>query len=186
MLSRFNILLSPSLKGFSVMNVDRIRLNLWRSRGRQNRRQRTVIRANRLEMELSRGRGAPGTMQRKRIARSRMLWERKIPGDNLRRAYKVKRRRCKRRHVQRLADMASGVGAFGVFVEEAAASSKVQQRSASQYRQRSTHHRPSKHESQRIHKATIYLNIPLASGRGPFHQMQHSGPVFLDPATIPS
>jgi hypothetical protein len=90
-------------------------------------------------------------MQREGIAWSRMLRERKIPGDKLRRADEIERGRCQRRHVQRLANMASGIGAFAVFVKETAARGKVQQRSASQQRQCAAHSCPFKQESKAIH-----------------------------------
>ena len=41
-----------------------------------------------------------------------------MPGDELRRADEVERRRRQRRHVQRLADVASRVRTLGVFVQE--------------------------------------------------------------------
>jgi hypothetical protein len=97
--SLFNILLSPSPKGFSVMNVDRICLNLWRLRGRLNNRQSSVGKTNGLKLELRGRRGAPRTMQRKRIAWSRMLRERQIPGDKLRRTDEIERRSRQRRHM---------------------------------------------------------------------------------------
>ena len=111
--------------------VDRNRLDMWRLRGRLNRRQRTGICTIGLETELRGGRGAPGAMQRKRIARRQMLRDRKRPGDNLRRADEVQWGRRQRRHVQRLANMAGGVRTLRVFVKETAARRKIQQRGAS-------------------------------------------------------
>jgi hypothetical protein len=51
--------------------------------------------------------------------------------------------------------MASGIWAFGVFVKETAARGKVQQRSASQQRQRAAHSRPFKQESKAIHRPDL-------------------------------
>ena len=75
-------------------------------------------------------------MQGKRITRRRVQRERGIPGNNLRRADKIERRRRQRRHVQRLANMAGGVGTLRVLVKEAAACGEIQKRGAGQYRQR--------------------------------------------------
>jgi hypothetical protein len=137
------------------VSVDRNRLEMWRLRGRLNKRQRTVGKTNELKMELRGRRGAPRAMQRKRIARSCVLRERKIPGDKLRRADEVEGRSRQRRHVQRLTNMAGGIGAFRVFVKETAARGKVQQRSASQQRQRAAHSRPFKQESKAIHRPDL-------------------------------
>jgi hypothetical protein len=84
-----------------------------------------------------------------------MLRERKIPGDKLRRTDEIERRSRQRWHVQRLANVASGIWAFGVFVKETAARGKVQQRSASQQRQRAAHSRPFKQESKAIHRPDL-------------------------------
>ncbi len=87
-----------------------------------------------------------------------MLRERKIPTDNLRRADKLEPGRCQRWHVQSLANMAGGVGALGVFVQETAARGEIQQRGASQQRQSPAHHRSPSHDSHQIHNTEHYLS----------------------------
>jgi len=74
-------------------------------------------------------------MQRERIAWRNVLRKRKIAGDELRCTNKIKARRGQGRHVQRLANVASGVGTIRVMVQERAARRKVQQRGKSQQRQ---------------------------------------------------
>jgi hypothetical protein len=75
--------------------------------------------------KLSGGRCAPGAMQRKGIAWRRVLWQRRIPGDDLRSPDQIKPRGRQRRHVQRLADMAGGIGPIRMLVEEGAARRKI-------------------------------------------------------------
>ena len=48
----------------------------------------------------------------------------------------VQRSRGQRRHVQRLANMTSSIRPAGVMMQQGAASRKIQQRHATQYRQR--------------------------------------------------
>ena len=115
-----------------------------------------------------------------------MLWERKIPGDNFRRADKIKRGRRQRRHVQRLANVAGSIGAFGVFVKETSARDKIQQRGTSQQCQRPAHNRPSNHESQAIHRPEFTLALRLYQVEPRCFKNNTAGPVFLDPATIPA
>ena len=74
-------------------------------------------------------------MQRKWIAWRNVLRERKIARDELRCANKIQTRRGQGRHVQRLANVTSGVGTIRVMVQERAARGKVQQRGKSQQRQ---------------------------------------------------
>ena len=148
---------------------------MWRLRIRLYKRQRTIGKINELKMELRGGRGAPGTMQRKRIARSHMLRERKIRRNNLRCADEVERGCRKRRHVQRLANVARRVRTLGVFVQEAAARREIQKRSASQHRQPPAHSCPSRHNFHQIHHTAIYLSTMAAAGRGRMLQSQHSG-----------
>ena len=90
-------------------------------------------------VELSGGRSAPGPVQRKGIARRRVLWQRSIPGDDLRRADEIKPGSSQRRHMQCLADVAGIVRSLGVGVGERSANREVQQRGASQHRQRTAH-----------------------------------------------
>ena len=82
-------------------------------------------------------------MQGKRITRCRVRRERGIPGNLPRCADEIERRRRQRRHVQRLANMAGGVGTLGVLMKEAAARGEIQQRGAGQYRQRALRRRSS-------------------------------------------
>ena len=70
-------------------------------------------------------------MKGKGIARRCVLRERRIPGNDLRRADEIEPCSCQRGHVQRLADMAGIVGALGVSVGERRANREVQQRAAS-------------------------------------------------------
>ena len=139
---------------------------MWRLRASLDRLQRTVRRTNKLKIELRGGRSAPGAVQRKRIARSRVLRERKIRRDNLRSADQVERGSRQSRHVQRLANVAGRVRTLGVFVQEAAARREIQKRSASQQRHSSTHGYPSRHDSHQVHHTAIYLSTMLSAGRG--------------------
>ena len=158
---------------------------MWRLRGRLNKRLRTV--GNQwTEDGLSGRRGAPRAMQRKRIAWSRMLRKRKIPRDNFRRADEVERCRRQRRHVQRLANMAGGIGSFRVFVKETAARGKVQQRSASQQGECPPHNRPSKNGSKPIHRPEFTLAPTLHLVEARSLKGNTVTRVFLDPATISS
>jgi hypothetical protein len=77
-------------------------------------------------------------VERKRIRWSCVLRERSVPGDLLRSGEQVEGCRGQRRHVQRLASVASGVlpvSSAGVAVERRARD-EVQQRQAAQYSQR--------------------------------------------------
>jgi len=77
------------------------------------------------------GRCAPGAMQREGIAWRRVLRQRCIPGDDLRRADEIEPGSRQRRHVQRLADMAGIVGALGVPMGQRRAKREVQQSATS-------------------------------------------------------
>ncbi len=74
-------------------------------------------------------------MERKGIRWSRVLRERGVPSDLLRLRNQVEGCGRQRRHVQRLANVASRVGVAGVMVERRARD-EVQQRQATQYSQR--------------------------------------------------
>ncbi|MGB8472529.1 MAG: hypothetical protein WCE61_00435 [Candidatus Acidiferrum sp.] len=65
-------------------------------------------------------------MRRERIARRGVLRERRKSGDQLGRGDEVKRRSGQRRHMRRLADVARGIGATRMLVEETAASREIQ------------------------------------------------------------
>ena len=86
-------------------------------------------------------------MQGKRIARRRMLRERRIAGDELGRADKIQVRRGQCRHMQRLANVASGIGTIRVMVQERAARSEIQYRRKGQQRQSAVHGGPSENGS---------------------------------------
>src|ERR1700736_4350055 len=97
-------------------------------------------------------------MQRKGIARRCMLRQRRKPGDDLRPADKIQPGRRQGGHVQRLADMAGGVGPIRMLVEERAARGKIKQRDASQQCQRAAHSSSFENSSLRIHLSTLYLS----------------------------
>jgi hypothetical protein len=65
------------------------------------------------------------------------VWrERRIPSYKFRRADKIQPLRSQRRHVQRLADVARIIRAAGMFVKETSPRGEVQNRRASEQRQR--------------------------------------------------
>jgi len=112
-----------------VVDLDRDRRKEGGDAGLQKGR-RTEIHFESKE-KLSGGRCAPGAMQREGIAWPRVLRQPGIPGDDLSRAGEIKPGGCQRRHVQRLADMASIVGALGVPMRQRRAKREVQQRATS-------------------------------------------------------
>ena len=114
-----------------------------------------------------------------------MLWERRIPGDDLRRADEIQPRGRQQRHVQRLADMAGGIRPIRMLVEQSAARGKKEQRGASQQRQRAAHEHSSEDGPLRLHQATLQLSTldgrtsRLVANKAP---KEVNG--LLDPATI--
>jgi hypothetical protein len=66
----------------------------------------------------------------------------------------IKWRSRQRRHVERLAYMAGGIGPIGMPVENGAAYGKIQQRGTTEQRQPSARHRSSEHQFMHIHLAT--------------------------------
>src|SRR5882762_3357217 len=90
-------------------------------------------------------------MQRKGIAWRCVLRQRRIPGDDLRRAGEVQPGSRQRGHMQRLADMAGGIGPIRMMVEERPACGKIKQRDASQQRERAAHSSTSENSFLRIH-----------------------------------
>ena len=88
-----------------------------------------------------------------------VLRQRRIPGDDLRRADQVKPRGRQRRHVQRLADMAGVLGSIRMLVEQRSARRKIEQRSASQQRQRAARSHLPENRFLRMHLSTLYLSI---------------------------
>ena len=97
-------------------------------------------------------------MQRKRIARRCVLRQRRIPDNDLRRAGEVQPGSFQRGHVQRLTDMAGGVGPIRMLVEERAARGKIQQRGASQQRQSAAHNRSPENGYPPVHKRHFELS----------------------------
>lgn len=94
-------------------------------------------------------------MQCKWIAWSIVLRQRRKAGDELRRANKIRAGLGQRRHMQRLANVASGVGTIRVMVKERAARAKVQQRHKGQQRQCASQTRSSEDASRGMHLATL-------------------------------
>jgi len=80
-----------------------------------------------------------------------MLRQRSVPGDDLGRADEVQPCGRQRGHVQRLAHMAGGIGPIRMFVEERTARGEIEQRDASQQRQRATSNGSSKNGFLQIH-----------------------------------
>ena len=104
-----------------------------------------------LGVELRGGRSAAGAMQGKRIAWAGVLRYRRKPGNDLGSAAEVQPGRCQRRHVQRLADMASVIGPLRVLMEERSARRKIAQCNASQQRQQAARDRSPENGSLRMH-----------------------------------
>ena len=98
-------------------------------------------------------------MEGKGIARRCVLRQRKIPGDDLRRTDQIKPRGRQRGHVQGLAHMAGGIGPIRMFVEERAARGKIEQRGASQQRQRAAGNPSFENAFLRMHLSTRYLSL---------------------------
>ena len=80
------------------------------------------------------GRGARRAVKRKRIQRRNAIWRCGMPRNFLRFGNEVERRRGQRRHMQRLANVASGIRSAGVMMQNRAASREIQQREAAEYR----------------------------------------------------
>lgn len=116
-----------------------------------------------LGVELSGGRSAAGAMQRKRIAWAGVLRYRRKPGNDLGSVAEVQPGRCQRRHVQRLADMASVIGPLCVLMEERSARRKINQCNASQQRQRTAQRSSPEIGFPQSHLST--LNLSTLDGR---------------------
>src|SRR5713226_2988210 len=97
-------------------------------------------------------------MQRKGMAWRYVLRQRRIPSDHLRRADQVQPGSRQRRHVQRLANMAGVLRPIRMLVEERTARRKIEQRGASQQRQRAARNRSPENPFLRIHLSTLYLS----------------------------
>jgi hypothetical protein len=121
-------------------------------------------------------------MQRKGIASRCVLRQRRKPRNHLRCADEIQPGSRQRRHVQRLADMASVLGSIRMLVEERAARDKIEQCGASQQRQRAAPNISSENSSMQIHVFTLYLSTfdvrkpRLVANRHPGKEM-----VFLTP-----
>jgi hypothetical protein len=98
---------------------------------RQPREQLSVARARNSGRDQRRwlsGRGSPrSSVQSERILRRGIIRQSGMPRNFPCFRNEVQRSRGQRRHVQRLADVASGVRAAGVLVRERAASREVQE-----------------------------------------------------------
>ena len=123
-------------------------------------------------------------MQGEKIAWGGVLRQRRKPRDHLRRADEIQQRSRQRRHVQRLADMAGSVGPIRMLVEERAARCKIEQRSASQQRQRAAHSHSPENSFLRIHLSTLHLSTLDARTNGLVaNKTPLTGIGFLDLAT---
>jgi hypothetical protein len=124
-------------------------------------------------------------MQRKGIAWRCVLRQRTIPGYDLRLADEIQTRSRQRRHVQRLADMAGSVGPIRMLVEERTARSEIEQRGASQQRQRAAHSHSPENSFLRIHLSTLYLStLDAQANRLVANKTPQTVNGFLDPTTI--
>ena len=94
-------------------------------------------------------------MQSKGIFRSYVPQNRCIPGDWPRCRDQIQRGRRQRRHVQRLANMASRLRPTLMMVQERAARSKEEQHRAAKHRQRAVRNRSPRYGSLRSHNSTI-------------------------------
>src|SRR5216684_4254839 len=154
LLKRFNIF-SPSLSRFFILSGKRPpekrrwrRPSVWPAHG-------NTLQAR--GEELSGRRCASGAMQRKGIAWRCVLRQRRKPRDHLRRADEIQPGSRQRRHVQRLADMASVLRSIRMLVEERAARDKIEQCGASQQRQRAARSPSPENCFLQIHLSTLYL-----------------------------
>ena len=124
-------------------------------------------------------------MQREGIAWRCVLRQRRIPGDDLRRVDEIESGRRQRGHVQRLADVAGGIGPLLMFVEDRAARGKIEQRGASQQRQRAAPNRSSENSFPRIHLSTLHRStLDVRTSRLVANKTRQTVNGFLDPATI--
>ena len=90
----------------------------------------------------------------------RILWRGVIRQSGMRRNFprfgnEVERRRGQRRHMQRLANVASGIRAAGVMMQNRATSREVQQREAAQYRQSA----PARQFEPRMHFLALHTSV---------------------------
>jgi hypothetical protein len=94
-----------------------------------------------------------------------MLQERRVSRDQLGSGDEVKSGRGQYRHVQGLADVASGFGAVCMLVQEAAAGCEIQQDGASKHGKHPARISPSEHNHTRCMTFPISLT-PLDAGGG--------------------
>jgi hypothetical protein len=97
-------------------------------------------------------------IERKRISWRRVLWQRGVPGDDLRCADEVQPGSRQRVQVQRLANVASRIGPVGMLVEERAARRKKEQRGACENRQRAAYSGSPENGFLRLHLSTLYCS----------------------------
>ncbi len=124
-------------------------------------------------------------IERKRISWRRVLRQRGIPGDDLRRADEVEPGSCQRGQVQRLANVASRIGPVRVLVEERTARGKKEQRGTGQHRQRAAYNCSPENGFLRLHLSTLYCST-LDSGLSGLVAGSVTSEVngLLDPATF--
>lgn len=94
-----------------------------------------------------------------------MLRERRVSRDQLGSGDQVKSSRGQHRHMQRLANVASGFRAVCVLVQEAAARCEIQQDGASKHGKRPARNSPSEHSHTHCMTFSISLT-PLDAGGG--------------------
>jgi hypothetical protein len=112
-------------------------------------------------------------VQRKRGAWPAVLRQRRISSYKFRSANKIEAFRSQRWDVQRLANVASRIRPIGMFVEETSTGGKIQNRGASQYRQRALPVLFPEFVFPKFHKfhwLTLYRNTLDASGAIPVVQ----------------
>ena len=95
-------------------------------------------------------------MQGKGIARSRMVRERRVPGDRLRFGNQVEWRSRQRRQMQRLANVASRVRTIRMLVQQSAARREKQQRGACKQRQHTAKRYTSSFGPHHSHDSTCH------------------------------
>ena len=98
-------------------------------------------------------------MQVKRVARSRVIWSRRMPREEFRCRKRVQRGLRQRRQMQSLADVASRVRPRVVQVEKGPASREIQQRHARDQRcsaPRTSH----ENGAARMHNLERHLSVP--------------------------
>ena len=115
-----------------------------------------------------------------------MLRERRRSGDQLGNGDQIQSSGGQHRHVQRLADVASGFRTIGVLVEQAPARREIQQHGAGQHGHRPAHACPSKNSPTQLHDLPVSVTS-LSRQAAEWVQKVDPYPItLLDPATIPA